>query len=263
MNTKRIVVISLLVLLLIGSIYYLIPRAESENKVEVDRKVRIEELLKDFVKVDGGTFVMWPNVLKADFETQILVTVESFFIQSTEVNQELYELVMGDNPSENKSSNKMPVTDISWEDCQKFIEKLNLLTGREYRLPTEQEWEFAARGGKGSQGFLFSGSNKLDEVGWFAGNSEGVIHESKQKTPNELGLYDMSGNVLEWCSDTFRPKITDSKDKIYLNGKVRVARGGYWDLIALMCENTFRVGIDLDSKGNSLGFRLAYTDHRM
>ena len=244
MNTKRIVVISLLVLLFIGSIYYLIPPAEPENKVEVDRKVRIEELLKGF--------------LKADFETQILVTLESFFIQSTEVNQELYELVMGDNPSENKSSNKMPVTNISWEDCQTFIEKLNLITGRVYRLPTEQEWEFAARGGKASQGFLFSGSDNLDEVGWFVENSEGVIHESKQKAPNELGLYDMSGNVLEWCSDTFRPKITDSKDKIYLNGKVRVARGGYWDFIALMCQNTFRVGIDLDSKGQSLGFRLAY-----
>jgi formylglycine-generating enzyme required for sulfatase activity len=146
-------------------------------------------------------------------------------MQASTVTQEFWELVMGNNPSSDKSWKDNPVTDVSWYDCQEFIKKLNSLTGKKYRLPTEAEWEYAARGGKFSKGYKYAGSDDVNEVAWHTGltvfkasesedeegewiieiepNSNDKIHPVKEKKPNELGLYDMSGNVCEWCNDWF------------------------------------------------------------
>ena len=128
------------------------------------------------------------------------VTVGCFLMGETEVTQALWKAVMGKNPSTFKGDD-LPVENVSWEDCQKFIEKLNALTGKNFRLPTEVEWEFAARGGNHSRHFTYSGGNQIDMVAWYQGNSLSGTCSVKTKNPNELGIYDMSGNVSEWCSE--------------------------------------------------------------
>ena len=130
------------------------------------------------------------------------VTLSSYSIGETEVTQALWTAVMGSNPS-NFKGNNLPVEKVSWNDCQTFIRKLNDLTGENFRLPTEAEWEFAARGGNRSRGYKYSGSDNLGDVAWYTDNSGDKTHAVKSKSPNELGIYDMSGNVWERCSDIF------------------------------------------------------------
>ncbi len=183
------------------------------------------------------------------------VTVSSFYMQKTEVTQEFWELVMGNNPSKDKSWKDNPVTDVSWDDCQVFIKKLNSISGKKYRLPTEAEWEYAARGAKLSKGYKYAGSDDVNEVAWHSGNSNNKIHPVKEKKPNELGLYDMSGNVWEWCNDWYgdyrlneayakNPQGPDS-------GTYRVMRGGSWYFSAEDCLVAYR-----DYGSDSVGFRL-------
>ena len=129
------------------------------------------------------------------------VTLSSYYICKYEVTQALWRAVMGSNPSYSKGDN-LPVECVSWNDCQTFIKRLNSYTGRDFRLPTEAEWEFAARGGNYSRHYKYSGSNNLDDVAWHGDNSDRT-HPVGTKRPNELGLYDMSGNVFEWCSDWY------------------------------------------------------------
>ena len=197
------------------------------------QKEKVMPLLKDFVKVEGGRFKMGsadtvPN--RQSDEVQHEVEVATFHMQATEVTQELYELVMESNPSSKKDWKDMPVTDVSWEDAQAFITKLNEITGGKYRLPTEAEWEYAARGGNRSQGYCYSGSNKIEEVAWYNDNSGEHPHVVKEKKPNELGLYDMSGNVWEWCSDWYADYRLDAKGSVNPtgadNGDWHVVRGG-------------------------------------
>ena len=182
--------------------------------------------------VEGGTFMMGAaddevNV-DADEKPQHQVTVSDYMIGQTEVTQELWTAVMGSNPSKTKGD-KLPVEQISWAECQEFISKLNKLTGLYFRLPTEAEWEFAARGGNRSRGFVYAGSDDIDEVAWTPENSENKTHNVGEKKPNELGIYDMSGNVYERCSDWYasysaEPQINPqgpSSSTTY-----RVSRGG-------------------------------------
>lgn len=177
----------------------------------------------------GATSEQGKDAIVSD-ETPIHeVTLSPYFIGETEVTQDLWEAIMGYNPSNYKAKN-CPVENVSWEECQIFINKLNTLSGVTFRLPTEAEWEYAARGGQNSQGLKFSGSNNVDSVSW-VGKAYTTPHipEINKKKPNELGLYDMSGNVSEWCLDWYKTGYSKKwqMDPLGPNkGKLRIVRGG-------------------------------------
>lgn len=222
----------------------------------------LDQLIGPMVQVDGGTFQMGSpdTVERADDEVLHTVTVSGFRIQSAEVTQELWKTVMGSNPSADKTWKDLPVTNVSWNDALKFIDKLNTCTGRNYRLPTEAEWEYAAKGGNRSKGYVFSGSNNIEEVGWCEQNSGERIHVIREKQPNELGIYDMSGNVWEWCADGYAPYRTDAvgsqNPKGPDNSGARVLRGGSWYFNARRCRSAYRYGNGAEIGSNYYGFRL-------
>ena len=217
----------------------------------------------EMVRVEGGTFTMGATAEQGsdaddDEKPTHQVTLSSYSIGKTEVTQALWQAVMGSNPSNFKGSN-LPVEEVSWEDCQTFIRKLNALTGKNFRLPTEAEWEFAARGGNNSRGYKYSGSNTLSNVAWYDDNSSDKTHPVATKAPNELGIYDMSGNVWEWCSDwkgayssssQYNPTGSNS-------GSYRVIRGGCWDFSAGFCRVSFRNYYFPLCRFDYLGLRLA------
>ena len=187
------------------------------------------------IKVEGGTFSMGATSEQGsdayDREKPVhSVTLSDYYIGETEVTQELWEAVMGSNPSRFTGNNQRPVDNVSWNDCQEFIKELNRLMGKKFRLPTEAEWEYAARGGKYSRGYRYSGSNNADEVAWYIYNSGDETHPVKTKKANELGLYDMSGNVYEWCNDWKGNYQSNSQTNPTgpSEGESRVLRGGGW-----------------------------------
>lgn len=208
------------------------------------------------IKVEAGTFTMrdYPNEEHA-------VTLDGYYIGETEVTQALWKAVMGNNPSYFSGDNH-PVETVSWDDCQEFIKELNQKTGKEFRLPTEAEWEFAARGGNKSQHTKYSGSNELDEVAWFYSNSWSMTHPVKTKKPNELGIYDMTGNVWEWCQDWYgsynsSPQTNPTGPS---SGSDRVGRGGSWINDDMVCRLSYRYNSTPDYTYSGLGFRLALTE---
>ncbi len=212
------------------------------------------------VQVKGGTFSMGSSSRDSDEKPVHSVTLSDFAIGETEVTQELWETVMGTNPSNFKGSKK-PVETVSWDDCQTFISKLNSLTGSNFRLPTEAEWEFAARGGVNSKGYTYSGSNVIDDVAWYLSNSESTAHDVATKAANELGIYDMSGNVYEWCQDWYSSSYYSSSPISNptgpSTGSYRVSRGGSRNDFFSYCCLTDR-HYDAPSRGNRfLGLRLA------
>lgn len=217
----------------------------------------------DMVEVRGGTFRMGA-ISEHDSEAYDRekpvhsVTLSSYYIGKTEVTQELWQAVMGSNPSIFNGEN-LPVEYVSWNDCQEFIRKLNSMTGQNFRLPTEAEWEFACRGGNNSRGYKYSGSNYVDNVAWYCDNSGDKTHLVATKSPNELGIYDMSGNVYEWCSD-WRGGYTSgaqTNPKGPYDGSYRVNRGGGWYLSARCCRSSNRNSISPDYRCDDLGLRLA------
>ena len=173
------------------------------------------------------------------------------------MTQELWEVVMGSNPSRFSGSGQLPVEYVSWDDCQRFITKLNQLTGQNFRLPTEAEWEFAARGGNASKGYKYAGSDNINDVAWYLGISSSKTHEVGTKSPNELGLYDMSGNVFELCQDRYGSYSSNSQVNPTgpSSGSYRVIRGGSWGDNAGRCRVSNRFD-DVGISGNQ-GFRLA------
>ena len=215
------------------------------------------------IRVEGGTFTMGATSEQGrdandDEKPAHQVTLSSYYMGETEVTQALWQAVMGSNPSRLKGDNR-PVEMVSWEDCKTFISKLNSLTGKNFRLPTEAEWEYAARGGNKSQGYKYSGSNNLGHVAWYDGNSGDESHPVKTKSPNELGLYDMSGNVWEWCQDRYGSYSSSSQtDPIGASsGSPRVYRGGAWPYYANVCRVSIRDRHTPDLINSDLGFRLA------
>ena len=187
------------------------------------------------------------------------VTLSDYYIGETEVTQELWQAVMGSNPSYYSDNPQRPVESVSWNDCQTFITKLNELTGKNFRLPTEAEWEYAARGGNKSKGYKYSGSNTIGDVAWYDGNSGSRTHDVKTKQANELGIYDMSGNVYEWCQDWYGNYSSNSQTNPTgpSSGSDRVLRGGCWYIIARYCRVSLRNPTSPDYRGRGSGFRLA------
>ena len=216
------------------------------------------------VKVEGGTFQMGATSEQGkyfldDRKPVHSVTLSDYYIGQTEVTQELWAAVMGSNPSYFKGNDQRPVENVSWNDCQEFIEKLNRLTEKNFRLPTEAEWEYAARGGNKSRGDKYSGSNDAKVVAWYGNNSGSETHPVAQKQSNELGLYDMSGNVLEWCQDWYGKYKSNSQTNPTgsSTGKSRVLRGGSWSGIAWNVRVSDRNHLTPDNRGIICGLRLA------
>jgi formylglycine-generating enzyme required for sulfatase activity len=216
----------------------------------------------NMVSVEGGTFIMGCTTgnCKDDEKPGHQVTLSSFYIGKYPITQAEWETVMGNNPARFKAERR-PVERVSWNDIEHFLELLNAQTGGNYRLPTEAEWEYAARGGKYSQSFKYSGSDVLDRVAWFDQNSDNTSHEVGLKEPNELGLYDMSGNVWEWCSDWYGAYKGDSQidPQGPEDGSERVLRGGSWYRDAQFCRVLTRAKQRPEVRIVNIGFRLVAT----
>ncbi len=215
------------------------------------------------VYVEGGTFTMGiTEALDNDLFKIALpthkVTLRDYYIGQYEVTQELWQAVMGNNPSHFKGDLQRPVERVTWDECQTFISKLNNLTGRYFALPTEAEWEFAARGGQKSLSYRYAGSNVLSFVAWNDSNSSNTTHRVGTLEPNELGLYDMSGNVMEWCYDRLSTYVEYPQNNPTggISDGNRMVRGGCWRFPEEMCRVYMRLPLGPDNSIEFLGLRL-------
>jgi formylglycine-generating enzyme required for sulfatase activity len=218
-----------------------------------------DSIARNMVLVQGGTFQMGDKSHGPIHP----VTLSDFYISKFQVTQADWRSVMGSDPS--KRCVDCPVKSVNWNDIQDFLTKLNARTGLHYRLPTEAEWEYAARGGNLSKDFKYAGSNNLDEVAWYEANSSEKTHPVGQKCPNELGLYDMSGNVWEWCQDWYQDLYDSYSASAQTNptgpntGSYRVIRGGSWYDGPKSARVAYRSGYRPSVRRRDIGFRLART----
>ena len=220
----------------------------------------------EMVKVEAGSFNMGatPEMKKsADREKPVhrVTLTNNYYIGKYEVTQALWQAVMGSNPS-NFKGDDLPVEMVTWNDCQDFISKLNAMTGKRFRLPSEAEWEYAARGGNKSRGYQYIGSNTIGDVAWYGDNSGSKTHAVGTKQPNELGIYDMAGNVLEWCQDWYgsynsSPQVNPTGAA---SGSRRVDRGGSWLNLAWNCRTSYRDESASCCCDSILGFRLVLSE---
>ena len=220
---------------------------EEPEETPEDNVFTVNGVSFNMVAVEGGTFIMGATAEQKDGADNDeypvhQVTLSSFAIGQTEVTQALWQAVMRSNPSYFHGNKNHPVEEVSWDDCQTFISKLNSLTGRQFRLPTEAEWEYAARGGNKSKGYKYSGSNDINSVAWYWDNSGNKTHDVATKQPNELGIYDMSGNVWEWCQDWYGSYSSDNQSNPQgpSSGSGRVHRSGGRDNDAGSCRSANR-----------------------
>lgn len=240
-------------------------KKELKSRIDEIEKLKEKEITNSFtingvsftmILVQGGTYQMgtFPDDIDAydDERPCHIETVGNFMIGETQVTQELWQAVMGNNPSSYIGDMQRPVDHVSWDDCHVFIGKLNELTGWNFRLPTEAEWEYAARGGNRSKGYKYSGSNEADAVAWYKDNSDLTTHHVKTKQPNELGIYDMSGNVWEWCQDKWYDDYDSPRNSID-----RVLRGGSLDSSLRSVRVPCRLHFCPDYRININGLRLA------
>ena len=216
------------------------------------------------VYVEGGSFEMGATAeqeegARSNEYPVRTVKLDSYYIGKYEVTQAQWETVMGTNPSYFTGDDKRPVERVSWNEAQEFCRRLSEATGKRYMLPTEAQWEYAARGGKKSKGYKYSGSDDIEEVAWYGENSDYQTHRVGTKKANELGIYDMSGNIFEWCSDwygTYDESDTDNPQGP-VNGSNRVYRGGSWyHRYAFPCRVAFRISDSPDFSYYFLGFRV-------
>ena len=221
----------------------------------------------EMVKVEAGTFMMgatseMKNPNSDEKPVHQVTLTNDYYMGKYEVTQALWEAVMGSNPSNFKGDN-LPVETVSWNDCLGFISKLNSMTGRKFRLPTEAEWEYAARGGKKSRGYQYSGRSKISNVAWYDGNSGSWTHPVGTKQANELGIFDMTGNVWEWCQDWYGSYSSSSQTNPTgdTSGSFRVSRGGSWFNDAGFCRSSYRFTSTPDGRRFNLGLRLALSVH--
>ena len=233
----------------------------TEAKAFENKTFTVNGVSFDMIAVKGGTFTMGCTSEQSDCwgdeKPTHNVTLSDYYIGKFEVTQELWQAVMGSNPSDFKGNN-LPVEQVSWNDVQEFITKLNQKTGANFRLPTEAEWEYAARGGNKSNSYKYSGSNTIGNVAWYWDNSNSETHQVGTKSPNELGIYDMSGNVWEWCQDWYGDYSSGSQTNPIgsSSGSFRVLRGGSWNNRARLCRVSLRNYYFPDRGSYYFGFRL-------
>ena len=245
-------------------------KKEYKNKIVVVNGISFK-----MIYIEAGTFIMGATEEQAGASAnespahQVTLT-KDYYLGETEVTQALWYAVMGQKPTSDGSAwsstyglgDNYPAYNISWNDCQEFISKLNQLTGLTFRLPTEAEWEYAARGGnKATTQTLYSGSNTIGDVAWYDGNSSSSTHAVAGKSANALGLYDMSGNVWEWCNDWYGSYSSGAQTDPTgpSSGSFRVLRGGSWFRDATGCRVAYRYGISVSSRYYYNGMRLALT----
>lgn len=233
-----------------------------------NKTINVNGVSFNMIGVRGGVFTMGATPEQGgesltDEKPVHKVAVSSFYIGETEVTQDLWIAVMGNNPSRFKG-NRLPVECVDWGSCKVFIEKLNAMTNMHFRLPTEAEWEYASRGGEKSDKFRYSGGNSINEVAWFSNNSNEKTHIVGTKSPNKIGIYDLSGNVQEWCEDYFSPyeKSSQTNPTGPANGvswrKARIIRGGSCNDIEYRCRICVRFDLPESGYYNEFtGFRLA------
>lgn len=214
-----------------------------------------------FKYVEAGTFIMGAEDGN-DNEKPIreVELTEAFYLGIYEVTQAQWFAVMGNSPSF-FTGDSLPVERVSWQDVQAFIAQLNEIEGgSRYRLPSEAEWEYAAKGGQASKSFTFAGSDSINNVAWYNANSSGITHKVGLKQPNELGIYDMSGNVWEWCQDWFDAEYYEQAPNRNPEGPSsaisKVIRGGSWGSSSDICRTTNRGSIEIESRFSGIGFRL-------
>ena len=224
------------------------------------------------VTVEGGTFTMGATAeqgsdASSNERPAHEVTLSTYSIGETEVTQALWQAVMGSNPSYFRGDLLRPVECVSWNDCQTFIAELNQLTGKTFRLPTEAEWEYAARGGNKGQGYKYAGDNTISDVAWYGDNIPSQSFDTDgygtqavaTKAPNELGLYDMSGNVMEWVNDSYGSYTSEAQTNPTgpSSGTSRVQRGGCWNYDTDYCRVSYRGAGHPMNQEITLGLRLA------
>lgn len=232
---------------------------QSNRRIIVSGNVSFE-----LVFVEGGVFQMGTDESNyKDEKPAHRVSLSSYYIGKYPVTQRLWEEIIGYEQSYFRGASR-PVEQVSWEESQDFIRKLNKITGESFRLPSEAEWEFAARGGRYSQGYQYAGSDKLKQVGWYEENSTNETKEVGQLLANELGIHDMSGNVYEWCSDWFSDeyyKICHQKGVVENpmgpnKGRHRVTRGGRYFRRPVDCRVVYRNYVHPENRSDNIGFRL-------
>ena len=223
-------------------------------------------LFIDMVAVEGSIFTMgctapFGEDCFHDEKPTREITLSSFYISKHPVTQQQWLMVMGSHQSRNRGCRQCPVESVSWEDVTIFLKRLNEITGKNYNLPTEAQWEFAARGGIESKGYIYAGSNDPAEVAWMKSTSDGT-RPVGEKVPNELGIYDMSGNVWEWCLDSKEPYTFGPKTDPLVTGKDKrkVLRGGAWNSLERSCRISNRHDANPQFRNNNFGFRLVLTE---
>lgn len=252
------------------------PTSSPTSSVSGTQTFTVNGVKFEMVNVQGGTFTMGGTSeqgsdAESDERPTHQVTLSNYSIGKCEVTQALWQAVMGQTVTQIADANgwktygvgdNYPMYDISWNDCQTFISKLNSLTGKRFRFPTEAEWEYAARGGNKSKGYKYSGSNNLVDVAWYTDNSNSQTHPVGTKQPNELGIYDMSGNVWEWCQDRYGNYSSRAQTNPTgpTSGAYRVFRGGGWSNYARYCRSSSRGDCTPDYRSNGLGLRLCLSE---